>query len=364
MKTKLMQPARLWVGALAAAMLLTACGRKEEAGTSASEKPAAEKTQTTNGHINVHVATAEARELAQPVHAAGLLGTKEELRLSFKIGGIVEKTYIDQGQYAQAGQLLATLNQREIANQESQAQQGLEKAERDLKRAEALHKDSVATLEQLQNARTAMEVAKSSLAIAQFNKQYAAIHAPVAGRIVRKLANEGELVSAGAPVYVLSTPGKGWVLRTGIADRDAVRIRIGDAARITFSAFPNETFTAYVSEIAAAATAGTGTYEVELLVNTGTRNVATGLVGKAEILPSAKLGYLLLPVEALIEADGSAGAVYVLNADNETVNRRQVKIAFVEGNRVAVSSGVARGDRVVTDGAAYLNESSKVKLVQ
>jgi RND family efflux transporter MFP subunit len=341
---------------------LAVAGCSSKAGQSAPQASAAANPQATAGRVRV--AVVQQQQLRQNIRAAGMLGTKEEVKLSFKIGGVIDKVYADDGQAVQQGQLLAALNLREIDSQVQQALQGYDKAERDYKRAKALYADSVVTLEQLQNATTGLEVAKSSLAIAQFNKQYATIYAPVNGRVVRKLASENELIGPGSPVFVISTPGKGWVLRVGLADRDAVRLGVGDAATVTFSAFTGTTFTAHVSEVAAAATPGTGTYEVELLVNPQGKNFVTGLVGKAEIAPGGTTAYKLVPVESLLEADGARGVVYVLGKDGGNVQRRAVQVAFINGGQVALSSGVEAGEKVVTDGAAYVNDNARVTVIQ
>ena len=105
----------------------------------------------------------------------GTLAGKEEVSLAFKIGGVIERIAVDPGHRVRAGQVLATLRATEIASQVASAQEGRRKAERDLARVTELYADSVATLEQLQDARTALALASNSVRIAQFNADYAVI---------------------------------------------------------------------------------------------------------------------------------------------------------------------------------------------
>ncbi|MGD1889306.1 MAG: efflux RND transporter periplasmic adaptor subunit [Cyclobacteriaceae bacterium] len=116
--------------------------------------------------------------------ASGVLASESEMNLSFKVGGIVQEVLVREGQSVQRGQLLARLDLAEINAQVSQARNALKKAERDLKRAENLYRDTVATLEQAQNAQTAYEVAKANLEIVEFNQRYATVVAPVTGKIL------------------------------------------------------------------------------------------------------------------------------------------------------------------------------------
>jgi multidrug efflux pump subunit AcrA (membrane-fusion protein) len=138
--------------------------------------------------VAVRTARVETANIAQPIRATGILSGKAESKLSFKIGGIVDRINVSEGQSVRQGQLLATLKLAEINAQVHQAQNAFDKAGRDLQRVQNLYRDSVATLERFQDVTTAYEVTKSSLEIAKFNQQYASIYAPAAGKILKRFA--------------------------------------------------------------------------------------------------------------------------------------------------------------------------------
>jgi RND family efflux transporter MFP subunit len=326
-----------------------ACG----AGASA-ETPAADPA--------VAVVTAPvAEEWGTPaVVGTGTLAAKEEVALSFKTGGILASMNVDEGAAVRRGQVLATLDPAEIDAQVRKAEQGAAKAERDLARARTLYRDSVATLEQLQDATTGAEVARADLAAARFNRRHATIVAPADGLILRRRAEAGELVAPGTPVLVLGAAG-GSVLRVGLPDRDAVRVRRGDLATVRFDAFPGAGFAGRVAEVAAAATPGAGTYEVEVAVDAAGRALASGLIGRVEIAPSARERLHMIPVEALLEADDDSATVFTVTADGRRARRVPVRVAFLRGDRAAVSGGLDGVAEVVTEGAAYLEDGAPVR---
>jgi RND family efflux transporter MFP subunit len=313
--------------------------------------------------IAVRTAPVTREWITRPVEATGTLHSKDELRLSFKMPGVVAQVLVAEGQQVRRGQPLATLDLREIDAQVAAARSGVEKAQRDLARAEALYADSVATLAQVQDARTGAEVARSGLQAAAFNRRYATIVAPANGVVLRRLAEGGELVSPGQPVVVLGSSERGQVLRVGVADRDAVRLKPGDAATVRFDAFPGEQFAGRVREVAPAADPMTGTYQVEVSVDGAGKPLANGLVGRAELRPAAGTEMALVPIQAILEADGDAATVYTLAADGKRARRLPVTIAFITGERVAVSGGLDGVSSVVTDGAAYLGDGAAVKVV-
>lgn len=92
-----------------------------------------------------------------PIEASGMIGSKAEMNLSFKIGGIIDRMYVREGQTVRKGQLLAQLKTTEIDAQVLKAQQGVDKSTRDLDRVRKLYADTAATLEQVQDLTTVSE---------------------------------------------------------------------------------------------------------------------------------------------------------------------------------------------------------------
>ena len=312
----------------------------------------------------VAVRTAPVAEewVTRPVVATGTLTAKDEIQLSFKIGGVVRQVLVAEGQTVTRGQPLALLDLAEIDAQVMRARSALTKAERDLSRARSLYADSVATLEQMQDATTGAEVARADVQAAAFNRRYATITAPVSGTVLRRLSEGGELVSPGEPVLVLGSSERGQVLRVGLADRDRVRVRTGDAATVRFDAFPGEEFGGTVREVAAGADARTGTYEVEIAVESNGRPLVSGLIGRTELKPSEGRRMPTVPIEAILEADGDRATVYTLTPDRRRAKRLPVTVAFIQGGRVAISGGLDGVASVVTDGAAYLDDGAAVEV--
>jgi len=298
---------------------------------------------------------------AEHASATGTLAAKEEMRLSFKVGGVIGKILAHEGDQVQAGQPLASLDLAEIDAQVAKAQSAADQADRDLARIRNLYKDSVATLSQLEAATTGASVARADLETAQFNRKYATVVAPAAGTILRRLHEANEIVAPGMPVLVMKSAESGMVLRAGLADRDAVRVRVGDPATVRFDAYPGTTFTGRVSEISPAASAGSGAYDVEVRLDGG-RDLATGLIGTVDIAPSRAQALRVVPIEAVIEGDGDRATVFALAPDNKTVRRKAVTVAFIRDGRVAIRDGLDGVTSVVTDGAAYLTDGAAVKV--
>jgi multidrug efflux system membrane fusion protein len=342
---------------------LWACGSKAE------QKPAGTlSTETTadDAVVPIKLTPVSTVVRAEPVVASGLVSSAQEARMSFKVGGIIDRMFVEEGQSVRKGQLLATLDLTEINAQVSQAQFANEKAERDLGRVKSLYADTAATLEQLQNATTGTNVAKQNLTIAQFNRNYAQIRSTVDGTVTRKITNAGEYIAPGGSVYLISSSRPNdWVVRVGVSDKDWARLRLGNKASITLDAYPGKMFSGTLSELAQAADPVNKLYEVEVHISPSGAKFAPGLFAKVTLVPAQSRSYVVIPVEAIVEGNGKDGFVYVLADGHQGtgpfhVRKTPVQVGFLDGDKVLLTNGLTGVKEVVTAGSAYLTEESSV----
>jgi len=310
--------------------------------------------------VSVRTAAVLHTQMAEPIQTFGRVAAKKEMKLSFKTGGIIEGIYADEGQTVAKDQLLARLDPAEIKAQVKQAQSGFEKAQRDLKRVGSLYKDKAATLEQYQNARTALKVSRSRLETAEFNLRHSDIHAPVQGRIIKRLMEENEIAAPGMPVFLFASTENDWIVRAGISDRDLVRVQLNDSAVVKFDVYPDDTFTAKVTEIVQSADPRTGTYEIELKIDARDKRLVPGFIAEVLISPEMKQTYAVIPVEALVEAEGNEVVVFAMDETTMTARRLFIEIGFLFEDKAAVVSGLEDISTIVTEGASYLEDGTKL----
>jgi RND family efflux transporter MFP subunit len=330
------------------------------AACSVPEAPAAGKAPI--HQVAVRAARVERGLLARPVQAAGRLGYSAETRLGFKVGGVVARVMVDEGDRVKKGQVLARLDPREIDAHVAEASSASAKAERDLERARILNRDDVVPKEVLENATTAAEVARAGVSAARFNRRFSEIVAPADGVVLARLVETGEVVGPGAPALLIGAAGAGRVMRAGVADRDIIRLTVGDRAEIHLDALPGQVLKGTVNELAPAATPNTGLFEVELRIDHSDAPVAAGMIARATISPRATETMTTVPLAALVDADGARGRVFALAPDRTQVQLRTVEVAFLIGDRVALRGGLDGVAEVVTEGAAYLDERSLVRV--
>jgi RND family efflux transporter MFP subunit len=300
-------------------------------------------------------------DLALPVVASGVLGADREAVLAFKVGGAVARVLVDQGARVQKGQLLAVLDATELKAAASQAADAVQKAERDVERARTLHAARSIALQDYQNAETGVSMARAQSEAAEFNLRHSALVAPAAGIIDRRLVQSGEIVAPGQPIFKMSTTQGGRVVRVGLVDKERLRVKLGDSAEVRFDAAPERSYAGSVSELATAATPGSGAFEVEIRVDDrSVLELPSGLTAKVKIahtLPAA----LRLPLTALVDGRGRSAAIYTIAG--ERAARLPVEVLEFVADGVVLRDGPPDGTEVATLGAADLTDGARVRVV-
>jgi RND family efflux transporter MFP subunit len=329
-------------------IFLLGCGSKKEV--------------KTDEIIPVKIIELKKEPFEKTINVSGVFTTDDETYLSFKTGGIIKSIYVNEGDPVNKDQVLATLELTEIQSQVTQAASAYEKAKRDFERVESLYKDSAATLGQMQDAKTGLNVALESLNIAKFNLKHSEIRAVSGGYVLKKFANEGQLVGPGTPVLMTNGASQGnWLLKAGISDYDWAAIRVGLKAQIQSDADPSKNIEAFVFRKSEGVDPSTGTFSVDLKIKGKAEKIASGLFGKAKIFQKDHSQMWRVPYESVLDGDGNSGYVFT-TSDKKTANRVKVNIFDLDKDNVFISQGLEKSRYLIISGSAYLDDGSQIRV--
>jgi|TARA_R110000824_G_scaffold118960_2_gene271573 RND family efflux transporter MFP subunit len=302
---------------------------------------------------------------ANDVRVYGIIRSDKEAAMSFKIGGLVKTLNVDTGDQIKKGDVLASLDQREIAAQTARAEAAAAKARRDLARIEPLLKNGYISQQRVDDARSARDIANAELKQIAFNRSLATITAPSDGVVLARHVDKNEIVAAGSPILTVSQGGTGLILKASLSDRNLAKLKIGDTAQVTIDAFPAQPVKGKVRRLSAISDAQTGTFGAEIMLEDAPAGVESGFIGEAHITPSgsADTTTLAIPASAILEGHGQTATVYVVDEQSMTAKRLRVTLNGLQDDMVLVTSGLKAGQRVVSAGAPYLREGAPVKIV-
>ena len=220
------------------------------------------------------------------------------------------------------------------------------------------HRDS--TRAQLAGAEAALEEARIGL-------RDTSLVAPIDGEVLKKSAEPGAYMGPGMPAFVVGDVSSVKVV-LGLPDVALQAVKLGMPVAVITDALPGRTFTAHVSRIASSADSITRNFDVEVEIPNADRLWKPGMIASVEFSATAGQHPVpLLPLTAFVQAPGGGdhfGVMVVETAGPDArVKLRQVALGDVVGNRVAVTSGLAGGERVVTTGASMVVDGERVEVL-
>jgi RND family efflux transporter MFP subunit len=292
----------------------------------------------------------------QVERVSGTVASARHTTVSSEILARIEEVRPRAGTLVEQGDVLVVLDARDLEARVREAEEALRAAQaersladREADRVEDLFDHKVASQQDLDRARSrrqvaaaALEGADQRLADARVARERAAIHAPVSGRVVDRLAEPGDTAAPGVPLLRIYDPA---TLRIEAPVREslAVGLRPGQALGVEIDALGRR-FEGVIDEIVPFAEPGARTLLVKVRLPQDPALLA-GMFGRLEV-PAGEASRLLVPAAAL-EHVGQLEFVTVLRDDGRA-ERRLVTTGRREGAAdVEVLSGLAEGERVL-----------------
>jgi HlyD family secretion protein len=359
--------------------------------------------------VEVRLEAVEARDLVEIVTASGNIRARRTVDISSDISAKVAELMVDEGDDVVQGQILLRLvpdqydavlsrNEASLAQTEAlraQQEANLIRAQRDLDRLLALRaRDSIlVSRQQVDDAKTNLEVAEATLSSAEHGVSQAraatdeaedqlaktVFRAPMDGKVTRLNVEEGETVIIGTmnnPGSLVLTISDLSVIEVVVQvdETDVPEISLGDSASIRIDAFPDQEFTGRVTEIGnsainppsqqAAGQQAAIDFEVVLTLDPSEAPLRPDLSATADIVTERRSDVVAVPIIALTvraldsdSTDTSEGAAKGSDASEEVegvfvvhdgkVTFTPVEVGIAGQEFFEIISGLAPGDTVV-----------------
>jgi RND family efflux transporter MFP subunit len=307
--------------------------------------------------VSVRVETIEVKPHPVTEEVIGTVRAKIRAAVEAKVSGRITRMAVDLGQPVSEGDLIAEIDAQEIKARLDQAVATREQAGQDLKRYTVLLEKQVAAKQEFDAAQARFRVADAAVKEAQAMLGYVEVRAPFAGVISRRLADAGDFASPGKPLVEIENPE---VLRFEADVPEALidRVRRGEDLSVRIPSIDGE-IKGQVAEIAPSADPNSRTFLVRIDLPT-VPGLRAGQFGRAAI-PVGDALSLRVPASAVV-ARGQMEMVFL--AENGVVRLRLVKTGKRIGDEIEVLSGVAQGERVVSEGAFGLSDDQPVSVQQ
>ena len=338
-----------------------------------------------NGPVAVAVATVTPGDIQIRIPAIGTVTTLANVTVRTQISGTLQKILFTEGQLVRAGDVLAQIDPRpyEAALQTAQGnlrrdQSLLANARLDLTRYEGLVKEDSIAQQQLDTQRAlvdqyagSIESDEGQVKTAQVNLTFTRIVSPVSGRVGIRQVDQGNYVTPGDTngiVVVNQVQPISVIFSIPEDNVPALLKKVHEGAAMTVEAYDKPAAVKLaegkLSTLDNAIDTSTGTVKLRAQFENADGSLFPNQFVNVSLLLDLLQNQLIMP-NAAVRRGAPNGVistfVYLVNADR-TVAVRPVKLGTVDGERVAVVSGVAAGDVVVTEGGDRLRDGAPVQL--
>jgi len=334
--------------------------------------------------MTVETTTTTRLDVAERVMVVGNLIGAATVAVVPKVSGRIESVNVRLGDPVRRGQLLATLEDRELREQVRQTEASLDVSRATVRQREADLKNAQSNLERSRNlfgrsliaqqtlddaeARYDAAVAQVDLARAQgsqatarleelrINLSNTRILSPVDGFVGSRSLDPGAFV--GTNSSFLSVVDIHFVrLVANLVEKDLRRIVIDMPAVVEVDAYPGETFAGRVARLAPVLDPATRTAQMEVEVPNAGARLKPGMYARVEFVVAQREGALTVPRNAIVDLDGTRG---VFVADGKTARFKPITSGIVDGEAVEITEGLADASAVITLGSASLRDGDPI----
>lgn len=330
--------------------------------------PGGQKEVTRQAVTGVTVETTALSQADEFIETAGTVKAKTVSSVAGRVMGTVTAIKVKEGDRVHAGQVLAILDDSDVAQKVKAAEKGVEAAlqQKSLadityQRYKGLHDDKALTGQELDQVDTQKKVADSEYERAramhreaQVYQGFTRIIAPVSGVVTEKKTDLGSMAVPGMPLFTIEDTS-GYRIEANLDEKYAETVRKGGVAQITIDS-PQRGITGTVTEVVPSVDPATRTFLVKIAVSgEGLRNGSYCRVS----IPAGRKEKLLVREKAIVRR-GQLTGFYTVDSGS-VITYRLVRTGRSYGDRVEVLSGLNPGEKVIVDGVEKAVDGGIVK---
>jgi membrane fusion protein (multidrug efflux system) len=344
-------PRRFAVSAVLVGAVVSAAGCGEKKSAAAFTPPP----------VPVEVAVATRGDVRETLHALGTVEAEEQVKVTVEIDAIVRSLPFEEGRLVRKGQVLANLNDTELRAEGRRAAALRDQARLTYARFEQLSQEKIASPQDRDNARAALQVAEANLGLAQARLSKTRVLAPFSGVVGSRLVSPGAYLRAGDAITEIARIDTVKVA-FAVPERYLADLRRGAGVTVTTVVFPGKPFTGTVNVLDPILDAATRSARLSARIPNPQGELRPGMSADVTAVIAERPQAVTVPDEGVF-AEGDRNFVFVVQPDS-TVVRRPVKLGARQPGRVEIREGLQGGERVVRAGHQKLFEGAKVSPVE
>jgi len=325
----------------------------------------------------VEVRKVATEDVRYTIDAVGTLEPEEQVRVTARVAGMVEKVMFEEGAKVTTKTVLAEIDRSRYQMLADRARASQERCAADVLKAEIILKnrqelkkkdpgyvsdEEIATLtSQVSSARGAAAEAKSSLDLALHDFENSQVRSLITGIIDTKAVSTGQYVAPGAQLASIVDESK-LKLRFKVSETESVKLNavLAGSRRVSFTVrpLPGKTFTAELIHMSPQANVQTRTVECLALVENRDALLKPGFFATVRAVVAMHEKAVVVPDSAILPTE--RGFVAFVVKDSRAIQRSVRPGLFVREGVVEILEGLTAGEVLVVTGTAAIADGTEL----
>ena len=292
------------------------------------------------------------------IDVQGTIDAKDNVLAYPQAQGVITNIYVKVGDHVSKGQTLVQLDNSVLKQQIAQGETQVNLMKTLYERQKNLWDQKIGTEVQFLQAQTNLQSAQKALSIAKEQADLYRIVAPISGTVDQMDLKLGQAASPGATsVRIVNT--ESLKVKANVPESYAADVHQGDMVKVIVPD-ANDSVTAKVSFAAKAIDPASRSFAIEVQLG-ASKTIKPNMTAVLKIADYSKKNAVVVPLNAIQKSESGD---YVFVEENGIAKKKNVTEGASYGGKTEIKSGLAVGDKLITDGASQVEDGDKVKVLQ
>ena len=284
--------------------------------------------------------------------------------LSFRVGGPIDRFDVYAGNYYKQGSIIAEIDPRDFRIRKERTEAVYKQMKAEFERIQKLYEKNNISASQYEKTKADYTTAKAAFDIASNELEDSRLVAPFNGYVGEVYIEKFQDVKATQPVLSLIDINR-LKIEIYVTQEVASTTQLLDSVEVRFDTQPDKVYKAKIAEVSKGTTRNNLSYLLTALLPNPDGKLLAGMSGKVLLnIPSgSKDAGVVIPQIALCHRPTEGDFVWIVNENNDEVNRRKVKKGnLLPDGKVIIAEGLGSDETIVTSGLRFLSDGMKVAL--
>jgi len=328
----------------------------------ACSKPAKNPARQGRAAPLVSTAIVKTESVQHRSQRTGTLRANSTVRIFNQEEGRLTELPFFAGDTVNKGDILLRIDDSLLRAEMDKATATLRQAQQDLKQATKLRKKRLIAKDELNRARTALDVANAELRLLKTRMNFTAVPSPLTGLVSERLVEPGDVAPRHTHLLTLIDT-KTLITEVAISELLLPSLNVGDNVQVNIDALTGQQFTGHILRIHPTLNASTRNGIVEIILDPAPKGARPGQFCRVD-LQSPAVMRRLIPFSALRrDNEGEYVFALYLDKDKQKVSRKTVRSGLRIDDKIEILDGLTDGQNVIVRGFLGLREGKAVRTI-